>query len=76
MIFERETPTLRTVSADVTKKRPWRRDPPVPNPYRDTLSQEIGYKLDSRYAGCLLFFFAIGALGVLGLSFIGYWLMH
>jgi hypothetical protein len=59
-----------------SKKRPWRRDPPVPNPYRDTLSQEIGYKLDGRYAGCLLAAFAIGFLALLGLAFVVYWLTH
>jgi hypothetical protein len=58
------------------KKRPWRRDRPVPNPYRDTLSQEIGYKLDARYAGCLLTTFALGLLGMFGIVFIVYWSMR
>ncbi|MCC7300668.1 MAG: hypothetical protein IT583_06285 [Verrucomicrobia bacterium] len=62
--------------AQASKKRPWRRDPPVPNPYRDTLSQEIGYKLDSRYAGCLLVALAVGTLILVGLAFIVYWLLH
>ncbi len=59
-----------------SKKRPWRRDRPVPNPYRDTLSQEIGYKVDTRTAGCLLIALAVGLLIVVGLVFIVYWLMH
>lgn len=63
------------MSAKPSKKRLWRRDSPVPNPYRDTLSQEIGYKLDSRYAGCLLMVFAIGLLLVSGFAFLVYWLM-
>jgi len=58
------------------RKRPWRRDPPVPNPYRDTLSQEIGYKLDSRYSGCLLTALALGLMLMFGFAFILYWLMH
>ncbi|MDD3277058.1 MAG: hypothetical protein PHP93_08430 [Kiritimatiellales bacterium] len=64
------------MKAAVSKKRPWRRDRRVPNPYRDTLSQEIGYRLDSRYAGCLLTALAIGLLLVTSLAFIIYWLMH
>lgn len=64
------------MNAQETRKRPWRRDRPVPNPYRDTLTQELGYKLDSRYAGCLLAFLAIGLLVVSGVSFLFYWLMH
>ena len=59
-----------------SKKRLWRRDPPVPNPYRDRLSQEIGYKLDSRYAGCLLSALALGLLLVMGIAFVVYWFMH
>ncbi len=62
--------------AQASKKRPWRRDPPVPNPYRDTLSQELGYRLDARYAGCLLTALAVGLLVVFSLSFIIYWIMH
>jgi len=58
------------------QKRPWRRDRPVPNPYRDTLGQELGYKLDARYAGCLLTAFAIGLLGMFGIAFVVYWFMH
>lgn len=64
------------MNAQPPKKRLWRRDSPVPNPYRDTLSQEIGYKLDSRYAGCLLTVFAIGLLLVSGFAFLVYWLMR
>ncbi len=64
------------MNAQASRKRRWRRDPPVPNPYRDTLSQEIGYKLDSRYAGCLLIAFALGFMLILGLAFLVYWLMH
>jgi len=64
------------MKAQASTKRRWRRDPPVPNPYRDTLSQEIGYKLDSRYAGCLLVAFALGLMLMLGLAFLIYWLMH
>jgi hypothetical protein len=59
-----------------SKKRLWRRDPPVPNPYRDTLTQEIGYKLDSRYAGCLLVAFALSVLAMFGVAFIVYWILH
>lgn len=62
--------------AETSKKRPWRRDRPVANPYRDTLSQEIGYKVDTRVAGCLLTTLAVGLLALLGVAFIGYWLMH
>jgi hypothetical protein len=62
--------------AETSKKRPWRRDRPVANPYRDTLSQEIGYKVDTRMAGCLLTALAVGLLAVLGLVFIAYWLTH
>ncbi len=62
--------------AENSKKRPWRRDRPVANPYRDTLSQEIGYKVDTRVAGCLLTALAVGLLALLGFAFIGYWLMH
>ena len=61
---------------DISKKRLWRRDPPVANPYRDTLSQEIGYKVDAQTAGCLLSALAIGLLIVLGMTFVAYWLMH
>ncbi|MFA7256638.1 MAG: hypothetical protein WC047_03590 [Kiritimatiellales bacterium] len=64
------------MNAAVSKKRPWRRDRPVPNPYRDTLSQEIGYKLDARYAGCLLTAFAVGLLIMAGVVFLAYWIMH
>lgn len=64
------------MKAAVSKKRPWRRDRPVPNPYRDRLSQEIGYKLDARYAGCLLTAFALGLMLMLGVVFITYWLMN
>jgi hypothetical protein len=59
-----------------SKKRPWRRDRSIPNPYRDTLSQEIGYKLDARYAGCLLAAFAVGVLILFGSAFVVYWFMH
>jgi len=62
--------------AETSKKRPWRRDRPVPNPYRDTMIQEIGYKLDARYAGCLMIAFAVGLLLMSGLVFLVYWLMH
>jgi hypothetical protein len=62
--------------AETSKKRPWRRDRTVANPYRDTLSQEIGYKVDTRAAGCLLTALAVGLLALLGVAFIGYWLMH
>jgi len=62
--------------AETFKKRPWRRDRPVPNPYRDTMSQEIGYKLDARYAGCLMIAFAVGLLITSGIVFVVYWLMH
>ena len=61
---------------DSSKKRPWRRDPPVTNPYRDTLRQEIGYKVDSRTAGCLMAALAVGLLIALGVTFVVYWLMH
>ena len=61
---------------DSSKKRPWRRDPPVTNPYRDTLRQEIGYKVDSRTAGCLMAALAVGLLIVLGVTFVVYWFMH
>ena len=76
MISEREIPTLRAMSAAVAKKRLWRRDPPVPSPYRDTLRQEIGYKLDGRTAGCMLAALLTGTLVLLGGIFIVYWLMH
>lgn len=76
MIFERGIPTLRAMSAAVAKKRLWRRDPPVPSPYRDTLRQELGYKLDGRTAGCMLAALAIGTLALLGVIFIVYWLTH
>jgi hypothetical protein len=61
---------------DSSKKRPWRRDPPVTNPYRDTLRQELGYKVDSRTAGCLMAALAAGLLITLGVTFVVYWLMH
>lgn len=64
------------MSAAFAKKRPWRRDPPVANPYRDTLRQEIGYKLDARTAGCLLAALAVGTLILFGIMFIAYWLTH
>jgi len=64
------------MNAPTQKKRPWRRDVPIANPYRDTLSQEIGYKLDSRYAGCLLIAFALSLLLMFGLAFLVYWFMH
>ncbi|NOU35781.1 MAG: hypothetical protein HOO88_03290 [Kiritimatiellaceae bacterium] len=64
------------MNAQASRKRLWRRDPPIPNPYRDTLSQEIGYKLDARYAGCLLIALATGVLMVSGGSFVVYWLLH
>ena len=64
------------MSAAVAKKRLWRRDRPVSNPYRDSLSQEIGYKLDSRTAGCLASGFAVGLLLLTGLSFLAYWMLH
>ena len=64
------------MSATVSKKRLWRRDPPVSNPYRDSLPQEIGYKLDARNAGCLLSALAAGFLVVGGLAFIVYWAMR
>ncbi len=57
-------------------KRPWRRDYPGLSPYKDTLSQEIGYKLDGRYAGCLLAAMAGGTLFIFGLIFVAYWLTH
>jgi hypothetical protein len=63
------------MNAQVSQKRPWRRDPPVPNPYRDTLRQEIGYKLDARYAGCLLTALAIGLLVVFSLTVMVYWII-
>lgn len=59
--------------AQSTKKRPWRRDRRVANPYRDSLRQEIGYKMDSRVAGCLLFVLALALLTVAGVSFLAYW---
>lgn len=62
--------------AETSRKRPWRRDRPVPNPYRDTLSQEIGYKVDSRTAGCLVTAFAVGLLLLCGIGFVIRWLMH
>ena len=62
--------------AETSKKQLWRRDHPVPNPYHDSLSQEIGYKIDTRYAGCLLTALAAGLLFVTGIAFVGYWLMH
>jgi hypothetical protein len=62
--------------AESSKKRPWRRDRPVSNPYRDTLSQEIGYKVDGRTAGCLLTAFAVGVLMLFGSAFVVYWFMH
>lgn len=64
------------MSSGTGKKRPWRRDRPIPNPYHDTQSQEIGYKLDSRYSGCLLITFALGLLAVLGVAVVAYWLTH
>ena len=64
------------MNAQASKKRPWRRDPPVSNPYRDTLRQEIGYKLDARYAGCLLVAFAVGLLIMFSLAFVVYWITH
>jgi hypothetical protein len=64
------------MTAQVSRKRPWRRDPPVPNPYRDTLSQEIGYQLDSRTAGCLLAALAVSLLAVSGLTVTVYWIMR
>lgn len=64
------------MNAQSSRKRPWRRDRSVPNPYRDSLAQEIGYRLDSRYAGCLLAVFAISLLAACGLVFLVYWLMH
>jgi hypothetical protein len=62
--------------AEASKKRPWRRDRPVPNPYRDTLSQELSYKVDARTAGCLLTAFAVGVLLMFGLAFVVYWFMR
>lgn len=64
------------MSAAVSKRRLWRRDRPVANPYRDTLSQEIGYKLDSRNAGCLMAGLAVGLLIAGALAFVVYWFMH
>jgi hypothetical protein len=64
------------MKAHPSKTRHWRRDPPVPNPYRDTLSREIGYKLDSRYAGCLLIAIALSLLAIASVAFIVYWIMH
>jgi hypothetical protein len=48
----------------------------MPNPYRDTLSQEIGYKIDNQTAGCLLFSFVIGLLIAAGIAFVVYWVFH
>jgi hypothetical protein len=64
------------MNAPASRKRLWRRDPPIPNPYRDTLSREIGYKLDSRYSGCLLVALAAGGLMVFSGIFVVYWLLH
>ncbi len=64
------------MSAEPAKKRFWRRDRPVKNPYRDTLRQEIGYKIDSRTASCLTFVILLAVFAVAGLSFIVYWLTH
>jgi len=61
--------------AETSRKRPWRRDRPVPNPYRDTLSQEIGYKVDSRTAGCFMIALAGGVLMLLGVAFVIYWIL-
>jgi hypothetical protein len=58
-----------------TKKRR-RRDQPMPNPYRDKLSQEIAYKIDGRTAGCLVFLLIAGLFLIAGLSFLAYWLTH
>lgn len=58
------------------RKRLWRRDRPVSNPYHDSLTQEIGYRLDARYSGCLLVVFALGLLLTAGISFVVYWLSH
>lgn len=60
----------------IPKKRLWWRKRPAPNPYPDTLGQEIGYKLDSRYSGCFLAAAAIGLLLVCGVAFLAYWLTH
>jgi len=64
------------MKTDRAIKRPWRRDRPAPSPYRDTLGQEIGYKLDARYAGCLLVLFAAGLLGLASAAFLAYWLTN
>lgn len=48
----------------------------MPNPYRDKFSQEIGYKIDSRTAGCLAFLLIAALFLIIGLSFLAYWLTH
>lgn len=64
------------MSAEPAKRRFWRRDRAVENPYRDTLRQEIGYKIDRRTASCLVFVILLAIFAVAGLSFVIYWLTH
>jgi hypothetical protein len=64
------------MAARTNKKRLWRRDRPVQNPYRDSLRQEIGYRLDARTTGCLLTSIAVGLVVLAGITFVIYWLTH
>lgn len=64
------------MNADSSRKKNGRKGTPGLSPYKDSLGQEIGYKLDARYAGCLLFLFAGGLLGLAFVAFLAYWLTH
>lgn len=64
------------MNADSSRKKNRRKRTSGFSPYRDSFGQEIGYKLDARYAGCLLFLFAAGLLGLASVAFLAYWLTH
>lgn len=55
------------------KKQRHESDPPE-NPFHDPLRQELGYKLDKRYIGCLLIVLAVGVLVAAISAFLFYWL--
>jgi len=55
-------------------KKWWRKKYTHENPLHDPLRQELGYKLDERYSGCLVIVLAIGGLVAAVGTFLIYWL--
>lgn len=59
---------------DPIQRKWWGKNGLLDNPFRDPLQQELGYKINKRYTGCLLIAFATGVLVASVVAFLIYWL--